>query len=348
MKIYCCILILAILTLFSCSKKSTAISKNITVTVSTLAGSGNNVSTNSTDGMGTQATFGGVWGITADTNGNIYITDSNLNQIRKVTSQGVVTTLPDNGPGSGHAVYLYPLGVAVDAIGNLYVSYFQSGVIRKVAPDGTNGVVLVTSNGGIGSSDYFLQPVGIAVDAQGNVYVAGGSNCCILKISPSGSISVFAGSKGNVGSADGIGSGARFNSPQGVAVDENGNVYVADTYNNKIRKITSAGVVTTVAGNGSVGSSNGTGTAASFSYPNGIAVDANGNVYVADSNNNLIRKITSFGAVTTFAGTGDAGSANGNGSASSFNDPRGITIDNKGSIYVADSGNHLVRKITLN
>jgi hypothetical protein len=150
---------------------------------------------------------------------------------------------------------------------------------------------------------------------------------------------------GSSGSTNGTGTAASFNNPFGGAVDGSGNVYVADSGNRLIRKITSAGVVTTLAGSGSFGSANGTGTAASFSYPQGVAVDGSGNVYVGDSNNNLIRKITSAGVVTTLAGTGSSGSTNGTGTAASFNNPFGVAVDGSGNVYVTDLSNHLIRKI---
>ncbi len=173
-------------------------------------------------------------------------------------------------------------------------------------------------------------------------------NHTIRKITSAGVVTTLAGSAGISGSADGTGSAARFNNPNGVAVDGSGNVYVADTCNHTIRKITSAGVVTTLAGSaGSSGSADGTGSAARFNYPYGVAVDGSGNVYVADTNNHTIRKITSAGVVTTLAGSaGSSGSADGTGSAARFNYPYGVAVDGSGNVYVADTANHTIRKIT--
>ena len=146
-----------------------------------------------------------------------------------------------------------------------------------------------------------------------------------------------AGNTGSSGSADGTGTAASFYFQVGVAVEGSGNVYVADSSNFRIRKITSAGVVTTLAGSGSSGFANGTGTAASFSLPAGVAVDGSGNVYVADESNHLIRKITSSGVVTTFAGTaGSSGDADGTVTAASFYYPVGVAVDGSGNGYVAD------------
>ena len=157
---------------------------------------------------------------------------------------------------------------------------------------------------GTGSAARFAWPIGVAVDSTGNVYVADNGNDTIRKVTPAGVVTTLAGLAGSSGSADGTGSAARFYGPSGVAVDSAGNVYVADTGNYTIRKVTPAGVVTTLAGlAGTEGSADGTGSAARFSYPSGVAVDSAGNVYVADTGNNTIRKVTPAGVVTTLAGT---------------------------------------------
>lgn len=185
----------------------------------------------------------------------------------------------------------------------------------------------------------------MAADGTGNVYVADYENNLIRKISQAGVVSTLAGS-GAKGADDGLDTAATFNLPEALAVDASGNVYVADNGNNLIRKVTPAGQVSTFAGSGQPGRGDGTGAAASFSSPFGIAIDANGNLYVADSGNNLIRKITPGGAVTTIAGSGSRGANDGSGSAASFNTPAGIAVDKSGNIYVADEGNNLIRKIT--
>jgi serine/threonine-protein kinase len=201
------------------------------------------------------------------------------------------------------------------------------------------------SSNGTGANASFYGPTGIAVDASGNLYVADFRNNMIRKITFGGLVTTLAGSV-IPGSANGNGTYASFNQPSGVAVDVAGNVYVADDGNHLIREISASGLVTTLAGSGLPGSADGTGNLASFNFPQGIAVDASGNVYVADYGNNTIREITQAGVVTTIAGSTTAGSADGSGTNSSFNQPTGVAVDASGNVFVADYGNNLVRKIT--
>jgi len=204
------------------------------------------------------------------------------------------------------------------------------------------------STDGSGSDARFDSPQGVAVDRAGNVYVADFYNGTIRKITPKGMVSTLAGMAINSGSTDGFGSDARFNSPQGVAVDSAGNVFVADTYNDTIRKITPDGGVTTLAGLAlSSGSTDGTGSAARFYYPEGVTVDSAGNVYVADTYNDTIRKITPAGVVSTVAGlAGNYGSTDGIGNTARFGFPSGVAVDSAGNLFVADTSYHTIRKIT--
>ena len=214
---------------------------------------------------------------------------------------------------------------------------------------------LAGAPGGAGTTDgtgpkaRFYSPNGIAVDGAGSIFVADSGNHVIRKITSAGVVSTFAGIAGSSGTTDGTGSAARFNAPNGLAVDGSGNIFVADSGNHIIRKITSAGVVSTFAGTaGSQGSTTGTGSAARFSNPRGVAVDGSGNIFVADTNNHIIRKITSAGIVSTFAGTaGSSGSTDGTGSAARFNNPQGVAVDVSGNVFVADSNNNVIRKITI-
>jgi sugar lactone lactonase YvrE len=266
-----------------------------------------------------------------------------------------VTTLAGSGAsgsadGTGSAAsFNLPFGVAVDGGGNVYVADFMNHKIRMVTPGGAvttfAGTGVPGSTDGPASTASFNGPFGVALDGAGNVYVADKGNSKIRKITPGGVVTTFAGS-GVPGHADGTGTAASFYQPNGVAVDGGGNVYVGDTVNQKIRKVTPGGVVTTLAGSGSPGSADGTGTAASFYFPEGVAVDQGGNVYVGDYLNCKIRKITPEGVVTTLAGSGSGGGSDGAGTIAKFNGPSGVAVDGRGNVYVADNGNSKIRKIT--
>jgi len=253
-----------------------------------------------------------------------------------------------NGTATG-ASFNQPAGIAIDAAGNIYVADYGNSLIRKItaagvvttlAGSGTEGMV-----NGTGTAASFFQPTGVAVDGSGNVYVADKENNVIRKISAAGVVVTFAGT-GVQGSANGTAATATFNQPTGVAVDGSGNVYVADNGNDMIREISAAGNVTTLAGSGTEGAVNGIGTAASFFEPMELVVDGSGNVYVTDYGNNLVRKITTSGNVTTLAGSGSSGAANGSGTAAAFDGITGIALDALNNVYVSDNGNNLVREIS--
>ncbi len=254
-----------------------------------------------------------------------------------------------NGPAVT-ASFNFPVGIAVDAAGNMYVADPGNSSIRQITPAGTVSTLAGTGTVGFvnatGTAASFWQPYGVAVDSKGNVYVADANNNAIRKIAPGGVVTTFAGSA-MPGFANGTGTAATFSYPTGIAVDKADNIYVADTLNNAIRMITPAGVVTTLAGSGTVGAANGAAATAMFSSPYGVAVDTAGNVYVADTGNNVIRKIAA-GQVTTFAGTVGlfGGFANGTGTAAMFNSPANVAVDAAGNVYVSDRSNQLIRAIT--
>ena len=222
-----------------------------------------------------------------------------------------------------------PWGIVIDSAGNLYVTtYFEVKKINSVGVDSTFAGGTQGNADGTGTAAQFNYASGIAIDSTGNLYVADYSNHRIRKITPSGVVSTFAGS--SQGYADGNGTAAQFNSPYGIAIDSSGNLYVADYYGRRIRKISTAGVVSTFAGaNGYV---DGAGTIARFSSPSGITQDYLGNLYVADRRNHKIRKITPDGVVSSFAGSSQ-GYADGTGTAAQFNSPYGIAIDSAGNLY---------------
>jgi hypothetical protein len=290
------------------------------------------------------------------------------------TIAGLATNFDSIDGTNTDARFYWPVGVAVDTNGNLYVADYGNDTIRKITPVGTNWVTTtiagsVTNSGsadGTNSAARFYESYGVAVDTNGNVYVADAGNFTIRKVTPVGTnlsaavdwvTTTIAGLAGNSGTADGTNSDARFLYPEGILVDASGNLYVADTYNYTIRKITSVGtnwVTTTIAGlAGNSGTADGTNSAARFSVPAGIAMDGSGNVYVADSSNDTIRKVTPVGTTgtnwvtTTIAGlASNYGSADGTNSDARFYKPYGVAVDTNGNVYVADEYNHSIRKIT--
>jgi sugar lactone lactonase YvrE len=267
----------------------------------------------------------------------------------------VVTTIAGNGvygfaDGIGlNTQFGTPQGIAVDSNGNIYIADYSR--LRKITPTG-----VVTTLAGSGENDYldgigiaakFRGITGVTVDALGNVFVGDGNFVffgkeTVRKITQTGNVTTVAG--GDRGFAEGTGTEAQFGQIDAVVVDSNGNVYVADASNHKIRKITSTGKVTTLAGS-TQGADDGIGTEAKFYYPNGIAIDSNSNLYVTESSNHRIRKVTPTGVVTTLAGS-TLGFADGIGSDAKFNSPDGIAVDASGNVYVSDRGNHRIRKIS--
>ncbi len=289
-----------------------------------------------------------------DQAGNIYIVDMTNVLIYKMSPQGRLEVLAGkyqisgagDGPGKD-ALFRYPLGVALDKDGNVYVADAGNRLVRKISPAGmvtTFGPAMAIFSR-VAGVDF---PTGIAMDAAENIYLASNYDNTVSKITPDGTVTIIAGKAGVDGSVDGKRGEVLFGKPRAVAVDGAGVVYVIDEEYNTIRKIALDGSVTTLAGNPAVaeGNKDGMTTEASFTTPRGLAVDAKGNVYVGDSGNHVVRKITPAGVVTTFAGhAGAAGSADGKGDAARFDTPRGLAVDKEGNIFVADAGNAAIRKI---
>lgn len=316
------------------------------VHVSTIAGSTQGF----VDGTGTMAQFSRPNGITIDTGGTLYVADNNNHRIRKITPQGVVSTLAGStegfADGSGTtAQFTFPTGIAIDTDGTLYVTDTGNHKIRKITPQGVVSTLAGSSSGfadGQGSVAQFNRPYGIAIDTDNNLYIADSYNHKIRKITPEGVVSTLTGN--TEGFADGTGTMAKFSYPLGITIDIDSNLYVTDYENHKIRKITPQGVVSTIAGS-TLGFADGIGTIAQFSFPLGITIDTDSNLYVADTENHKIRKITPEGVVSILAGSTE-GFADGTGTTAQFTYPYRITIDTGGTLYVADNSNHKIRKIT--
>lgn len=242
-----------------------------------------------------------------------------------------------------------PEGITIDGQGNFIVTDRGNNRIRRLNANGTVTAVAGNDAGGFldgaAATSLFKLPWRSVVDAQGNIFVADRDNNRIRKITPAGVVGTYAGT-GTAGYTDGAAAAAKFNQPLDIAVDKDGNLYVADNLNHCIRKITPAGIVSTLAGDGTAGYANGTGTTAKLKNPSGIDIDKDGNLLVADRFNQRIRMITPAGVVTTIAGDGTSGFKDGPAAAARFADPYGITIDHLGNIIVADLSNNKIRKIT--
>jgi streptogramin lyase len=307
-----------------------------------------------TSAYATPATFSLTTGLATDSTGDVYVANSH-NTILKITRAGVVMTFagkPDergtaDGVSSG-ARFVYPIGIAIGAADNVYVADKVSNTIRKITPSGEvttfAGSAGVSGHAdGAGGNASFSGPVAVATDSSGNLYVADYGNSTIRKVSPTGEVTTIAGLAGQSGDVDGTGAAARFTTPYSIATDREGNIFVAEISSHVIRKITPAGVVTTLAGKaGEEGHANGLGNNATFSDPHGVATDSEGNVYVADYGNDTIRKITPAGVVTTLAGQvgqGENGEFDGIGSAATFFQPMAVATDRAGNVFVLEADN---------
>ena len=317
-------------------------------TVSTFAGSSQGFS----DGQGTAAMFDNPQGVAVDQAGNVYVADSGNNRIRMIDPQGNVTTIAGSGAplisdGQGlQATFDFPRALVVAPSGVIFVS--DDNAIRSI--DVTRNVVTIAGNGVTGFNDAqglaarFRGNTGITLDNNGNILVADTLNDRIRLIDENGNVTTIAGS--GEGNTNGNGINAQFRNPVDVAVDNAGNIFVADESNHRIRRIDTNNDVTTFAGSGP-GFQDGNGTQARFNRPQGVAVDADGNVYVSDRDNISIRRITPNGEVTTIAGDNPIGNMDGPGDMASFNLTERIAVDANGIIYVADTRNHRIRRIEI-
>lgn len=308
------------------------------------------------DGPIAQAEFQNPSAIALDAAGNVYVADTWNHSIRKMTPGGQVTTLAGSGEagyrdGLGKvAQFTAPSGLVVDRQGNVYVADTGNQRIRRISPDGSVKTVAGTGDAGFAdgpeASAKFNLPSGITIDKTGNLYVADASNNRIRKIDSTGTVNTLAGS-GVEGFSDGSGSQAKFNNPFGITFDPtSGTLLVADTWNNRIRRLTLSGVASTLAGDGGEGYKDGPAATAEFDLPAGVAVDTDGTVVVADSYNNSIRSLDTSGIVKTLAGDGFEGFSDGHGSSAEFDLPSGIAIDRRRQVLVSDYYTHSIRTVS--
>ncbi|MCM3038592.1 S-layer homology domain-containing protein [Paenibacillus motobuensis] len=305
-------------------------------------------------------------GVAVDSSGNLYIADSSNHRVRKVDASGKISTIAGTGTGgySGDggpatsAQLNHPYRLTLDSAGNLYISDYSNDCIRKVDVSGRISTVAggkgsgYSGDGGSATSAKLSYPEGVAVDSSGNLYIADKGNHRIRKVDTSGTISTVAGTGDRGYSGDGgDATSAQLNSPFGVAVDHNGNLYISDTFNHRIRKVDAAGKISTIAGTDGPGywGDGVPAISALFNQPIGIAVDSSGNVYISDRSNDRIRKVDTSGKISTIAGTGQRGYSGDGGPATSANldGPYGIAVDSRGNVYIADVFSSRIRKLSL-
>jgi sugar lactone lactonase YvrE len=330
--------------------------------ISTVAGNGAK-GFSGDGGPATSASLAGPEGVAVDAAGNLYIADPSNYCVRKVSPSGIITAVAGNGvsgfSGDGgpatSAALAYPMGVAVDAAGDLYIADASNNRVRQVSPSGTistvagNGAYKFAGDGGPATSASLYFPSAVAVDTAGSLLIADHANNRIRKVSPPGTITTVAGN-GAVGfSGDGgPATSASLSYPAGMAVDASGNLYIADAGNNRIRRVSPDGIISTVAGNGVAGFSGdgGPATGASLNSPMGVAVDSAGSLYLADYMNNRVRKVSPSGIISTVAGDGKQAPSGCSATSTSLCYPMGVAVDTAGNLYIADTGNGRMLKVS--
>ena len=342
--------------------------------ITTVAGNGKS-GFSGDGGPATSAELRYPTGVAVDAQGNLYIADTENYRVRKVTSAGVITTVAGTGSsgaaGDGGAAVnatLDPYSIAIDTAGNLFITDTTNARVRKIS---TAGVITTVAGGGPGGSFSFggdggpatsanlNQPLSAAVDSAGNLYIADQNNFRVRKVSTTGTITTVAGNGTAFSGDGGPATSAQLYFSSGVAVDPAGNLYIGDTDNHRVRKVSASGVITTLAGNGSVPASTGgapgpapgaggPATSAPLYSPIGVALDSAGNVYFSDYATDRVHKVSSAGIITTVAGNGTLGSSGDGGQAvnAQLGAPEGIALDSGGNLYIAETQTRKVRKVS--
>ena len=334
--------------------------------ITTVAGNGSNYIFSGDGGAATNAALNLPNGIAIDVIGNLFIADQNNNRIRKVSTNGIITTVAGNGTQSfsgdsgsaTNAALNYPASVAVDASGNMFIADQNNNRIRKVS---TNGIITTVAgcagtggysgDGGVATNEALYGPSGVSVDTNGNLFIADVGNNRIRKVSTNGIITTVAGNGTSRYTGDGgAATNAALNYPSGISVDASGNLFIADKYNQRIRKVNANGIITTIAGNGSYSFSGdgGAATNATLFDPENVAVDATGNLFIADCINQRIRKVDTNGIITTIAGNGNPSFSGDGGIATNAAmwGPSAVATDASGNQFIVDSDNNRIRKVT--
>jgi sugar lactone lactonase YvrE len=336
-----------------------------TAVITTVAGNGA-AGLSGDGGAATSASLNGPNAVAVDSSGDLFIADAFNNRVRFVAAAtGIITTVAGGGSGGDggpatSALLVLPHAVAADSSANLYIADTYDNRVRRVAAATGiittlvgNGTYGSGGDGGAASSATLSLPMGVGVDSSGNLFIADRLTCRVRRVAAAtGVITPVAGiGSPGYGGDGGAATNASLDNPFGIAVDSSGNLFIADTYNNRIRLVAAAtGVITTVAGNGTTGFSGdgGAATSASLNTPYGIAVDGSGNLFIADSGNNRIRRVNAAtGIITTVAGNGAASFSGDGGAATSasLNDPWGVAVDGSGNLFIADTSNGVIRSV---
>lgn len=344
-----------------------------TFTISTVAGNGG-LGYTGDGGSATAASFH-PWCVTLDSAGNLYISDWLNNVVRKVTVSGTISTVAGNGTlgysGDGGAAtsaqLAYPCGVAFDTSGDMFIADSANNVVREVTSAGVistiagDNILGYQGDGSLATAAELYEPTGLAFDSAGNLYISDSGNNVIRIINTSGYVTTYAGVQEAGYSGDGgPPRSAHFYYPKGIAIDSAGDLFIADMGNSVIRKVSAAGVVSTVAGDGIAGFSGDGGSAlsAQLDFPLSVAVDDSGNLYIADIGNQRVREVSVNGDITTIAGNGSRGDSGNSGpaTAAELNNPASVTVVScskavcdgvaNGTVYVADEDNNLIRALT--
>jgi sugar lactone lactonase YvrE len=318
-----------------------------------------------TPGPATSSALNSPEGVAVDAAGNFYFADIGNHEVDKVTPSGILSVIAGTGnppmsvgaptPGPATSANLdFPIGVAVDAAGNVYIADNQEKVIDKVTPSGTLSIFAGTGSGGTpvpgpATSSPLDNPDGVAVDAAGNVYIADNGALQIEKVTPSGTLSIFAGSGSYGAPTPGPATSSALKDPVGVGVDAAGNVYIADTGSHEVEKVTPSGTLSIVAGTGTAGAPvAGSATSSPLGSPSEVAMDAAGNLYISDGTNHEIEQVTPSGALSVFAGTGTAGApAPGPPTSSPLGNVSGVAITSAGTLYIGDQTNNEIERVGL-
>ena len=316
-------------------------------------------------GLATRATVSRPQGVVADSAGRIYVADTGNARLRQIDPAGVITTITGNGAASAlqdgspatTAGLSAPGSLATDPAGNLYIADFGNQRVRRVAPDGTirtaagTGEAGFSGDGGPAVQAKIAEPAGVATDRAGNLYIADRYHNRVRRVTPAGVISTFAGTGEFGSSGDGAAAtAARLAYPAGLAIDASNNLYVSEQGSSRIRRISAAGIISTIAGNGTPGFSGdgGPATEASLNTPAGLAFDAAGNLYIADSANQRIRMVSPSGRISTVAGGGTTLSDGDLATKAILRGPQAVAVDAAGTLYIADSQASRVRRVDKN